>query len=104
MRKWPKNAKKMISGEAIVGLDPNLVDESFVSDRVDRIEEDKEEFALFRDGIEKDGQLQPILVRPHPTKSGRYMIVFGHRRTRAARELGIPVRAVVETLKRSHTS
>jgi ParB family chromosome partitioning protein len=94
-----ENAKKLISGEAIVSLDPNLVDESFVSDRVDRIEEDKEEFALFRDGIEKDGQLQPILVRPHPAVSGRYMIVFGHRRTRAARELGIPVRAVVRDLE-----
>ena len=87
-----EDAKKLVAGEAIVSLDPGLIDGSFVSDRV---EDDESEFAQLRDGIEKDGQLQPILVRPHPEASGRYMIVFGHRRTRAARELGRPVRAVV---------
>lgn len=87
-----EDAKKLVSGEAIVSLDPSLIDGSFVSDRV---EDDEGDFAQLREGIEKDGQLQPILVRPHPTASGRFMIVFGHRRTRAARELGRPVRAVV---------
>ena len=87
-----ENAKKLVSGEAIVSLDPQLIEASFVSDRM---EDDEQDFALLRDGIEKDGQLQPILVRPHPAMEGRFMIVFGHRRTRAARELGIPVRAVV---------
>ncbi len=87
-----EDAKKLVSGEAIVSLDPSLIDGSFVSDRV---EDDENDFAQLRDGIEKDGQLQPILVRPHPSASGRFMIVFGHRRTRAARELGRPVRAVV---------
>ena len=87
-----EDAKKLVSGEAIVSLDPSLIDGSFVSDRVD---DDEEDFAQLRDGIEKDGQLQPVLVRPHPSASGRFMIVFGHRRTRAARELGRPVRAVV---------
>ena len=91
-----ENAKKMIAGEAIVSLDPNLVDGSFVSDR---IEDDEEEFALLKHGIEKEGQLQPILVRPHPEVDGRFMIVFGHRRTRATKELGIPVRAVVKNLE-----
>ena len=91
-----ENTKKMIAGEAIVSLDPNLVDRSFVSDR---IEEDEEEFALFRQGMKEEGQLQPILVRPHPDVDGRYMIVFGHRRMRAARELGVPVRAVVKNLE-----
>jgi ParB family chromosome partitioning protein len=91
-----ENAKKMIAGEAVVSLDPNLVDGSFVSDR---IEDDEEEFALLKQGIEKEGQLQPILVRPHPEVDGRFMIVFGHRRTRAAKELGIPVRAVVKNLE-----
>lgn len=91
-----ENAKRLVSGETIVSLDPNLVDASFVSDRV---QEDEAEFALLRDGLSKDGQLQPILVRPHPSGRGRYMIVFGHRRTRAARELGIPVKAVVRDIE-----
>ncbi len=82
--------------EAIVSLDPSLVDASFVSER---IEDDEEEFALFRQGMKDEGQLQPILVRPRPEVDGRYMIVFGHRRTRAAKELGVPVRAVVKNLE-----
>ena len=91
-----ENTKKLVSGESIVSLDTYLVDPSFVSDRV---EDDEEEFARFREGLSKDGQLQPILVRPHPDAPGRYMIVFGHRRTRAARELGIPIRAVVRDVE-----
>ena len=91
-----ESTKKLVAGEAIVSLDPQLIDASFVSDRV---EDDEVEFALFRDGLANDGQLQPILVRPHPSVAGRYMIVFGHRRTRAARELGIPVRAVVRDVE-----
>lgn len=90
-----ESAKKLVGGESIVSLDTNLIDESFVSDRM---EDDEEEFALLRDAIAKDGQLQPILVRPHPTAPGRYMVIFGHRRTKAARELKIPVRAVVREM------
>jgi ParB family chromosome partitioning protein len=91
-----ENAKRMMDGEAILNIDPDLVDASFVSDR---IEDDEEEFALFRDGIKDQGQLQPILVRPHPEIDGRYMVVFGHRRLRAAKELGVHVRAVVKNLE-----
>jgi ParB family chromosome partitioning protein len=91
-----ENAKKVIAGETIVSLDPHLVDPSFVRDRVDEKEAD---FAVFRQGISERGQLQPILVRPHPDRPGRYMIVFGHRRARAARELGLPVRAVVKEIE-----
>ena len=34
------------------------------------------------------GQLQPILVRPHPKRAGRYQLIAGERRWRAARPLG----------------
>jgi ParB family chromosome partitioning protein len=89
------NARRIISGESIVELDPALVDRSAVRDR---IEDDDEEFALFRDGIRESGQHQPILVRPNPEAPGRYIIVFGHRRVRAALELGRPVLAIVKTM------
>jgi len=36
------------------------------------------------------GQLQPILVRRHPEAKGRWMIVAGERRWRAAKHLGWP--------------
>lgn len=82
-------------GEVVVELDPDLVDSSFVADRV---HDDEEAFALLKEGIAKQGQLQPILVRPHPEVAGRHMIVFGHRRHRVAKELGKRVRAVIRSL------
>ena len=91
-----ENAKRVIAGETIMSLDPHLVDPSFVRDRID---EEEADFAVFRQGISERGQLQPILVRPHPDRPGRFMIVFGHRRARAARDLGLPVRAVVKEIE-----
>ena len=91
-----ENAKKMIAGEAIVSLDPSMLDGSFVSDR---IEDDDEDYIFLRDAIKAQGQSTPILVRPHPQLKGRYMIVFGHRRARVAKELGVPVRAVVKNIE-----
>lgn len=90
-----ENAKRIAAGETIVELDPELVDPSPVRDRID---DDDEEFALFRDGIKEDGQHQAILVRPNLERGGRYIIVFGHRRTRAAKELKRPVRAIIKKL------
>ncbi len=43
------------------------------------------------------GNVQPILVRPLAGHSGRYELVFGHRRHRACAELGLPVLATIET-------
>jgi ParB family transcriptional regulator, chromosome partitioning protein len=90
-----ENAKRMIAGEAIVSLDAKLIDSSFVSDRIGG----DEVYLELRDAIKERGQTTPILVRPHPGLEGRYMIVFGHRRVRVARELGIPVRAVVKEIE-----
>jgi ParB family chromosome partitioning protein len=91
-----ESAKRMIAGEGIVSLDADLVDESFVSDR---LAEDEESYIQLREAIRERGQSTPILVRPHPNIAGRYMIVFGRRRTRVARELKIPVRAVIKDLE-----
>lgn len=38
--------------------------------------------------IRADGVLQPLSVRPHPTTPGRYQIVAGERRWRAATQAG----------------
>lgn len=88
-------ADKLIEGETVVDLDPDLVDGSFVQDR---FEADKEEFEQLLGAIRERGQDSPILVRPHPSNSTRYMVVFGHRRLKAARLLGRKVRAVVKAM------
>jgi ParB family chromosome partitioning protein len=86
---------KLISGQVIVELDPATVDASFVADRM---AQDDGEYQALRDSIAASGQDSPILVRPHPEGRGRYQVAFGHRRLRAAKELGKSVRAVVRPL------
>lgn len=86
---------RLLQGETVVDLDPDTIDASFVADRMD---DDKESFEELVEAIRQRGQDSPILVRPHPGAAGRYMTVFGHRRTRAAKTLGRPVRAVIKEL------
>jgi ParB family chromosome partitioning protein len=90
-----ERADRLLQGETMVELDTALVDGSFVRDR---LEEDRQEYADLLAAIRERGQDTPILVRPHPQQSGRYMVVFGHRRLAIAKELGRPVRAVVKSL------
>lgn len=84
-----------LSGEAIVDLDPESLDNSFVSDRMG---DDDVAYRDLLEAIREHGQDTPILVRPHPLIEGRYQIVFGHRRARAAKQLGRRVRAIVKTI------
>lgn len=86
---------RLTSGQVIVDLDPASIDASFVADRM---AQDDEEYQALRESIAQSGQDSPILVRPHPETPGRFQVAFGHRRLRAARDLGKPVRAVVRPL------
>lgn len=91
-----ENSMRVLEGDTIVSLDPELLDPSPYADRIgEDAEKDQELLAA----IESAGQLSPVLVRPHPTLSGRFVIVFGHRRVRVARKLGLQVRAVVKPLE-----
>lgn len=87
--------KKLLAGETVVQLDPDQMDSSFV---LDRMEQDDARLHELVEAIKERGQDSPILVRPHPTSENRYQVVFGHRRVRAAKLLGRPVRAVVKPL------
>ncbi|EJT01025.1 plasmid partitioning protein RepB [Rhizobium sp. CCGE 510] len=87
--------EKLATGETVIDLDPALIEDSFVTDRLAHTDQ---QFRELVEAIRLRGQDSPILVRPHPQKDGRYQIAFGHRRARAAKELGRPVRAVVKKL------
>lgn len=91
-----QNSSRLLEGEAVVSLDPGLVDASPVADRMQL---DDDDYRALVGAMRKDGQGSPILVRPHPHDAGRYMVVFGRRRLRAAAEIGIPVLAVVKPLE-----
>ena len=87
--------RKLVEGQVIVEIDPDLVDNSFVQDRMDATAAQN---AAFREIIRQHGQNVPILVRPKSSDPERYEVAFGHRRLKAARELGIKVRSVVRSL------
>jgi ParB family chromosome partitioning protein len=86
---------RLTAGEMVVELDPALVDGSFITDRM---EVDDESYRALRASIAAKGQDSPILVRPNPAASGRYQVAFGHRRLRAAADLGRTVRCIVKPL------
>ena len=90
-----EDARRMLDGETIVEIAPDLIDNSFVSDRLGQ---DDEAFQELKASIQSGSQDTPVLLRPHPRDSGRFMIVFGHRRVRVASELGRNVRAVVKSM------
>lgn len=86
---------KLLEGAAVVELEPEKIDGSFIADRIG---DDEQAFQELVEAIRERGQDSPILVRPHPHEEGRYMVVFGHRRLRAAKALGRKVRAVIKPL------
>ncbi|UDF32867.1 UNVERIFIED_ORG: plasmid partitioning protein RepB (plasmid) [Roseateles sp. XES5] len=90
-------------GERIVSLDTDKIDVSFVNDRLSDEERDDPDFLVLVESMRESGQQVPILVRPAPKDgtgegSERYQVAYGHRRLRAARRLGQPVKAIIKTL------
>jgi ParB family transcriptional regulator, chromosome partitioning protein len=74
-------------------IDPGLIDPSPFPDRLP--DDDATAFAALKQTMAEDGQKVPVELRRHPARPGRFQIVYGHRRWRAAVELGIPLKAFV---------
>lgn len=87
--------RKLSQGHTVVELDPQLIDSAIV---VDRLGIDPEQLSSLVEQIRDNGQLVPILVRPHPEVQGRYQLAYGHRRLAAIKKLGITAKAVVREL------
>ncbi len=86
----------LATGAAVVELDPECIDVSFIRDRLSS--PDDHEFQVLKELLRSHGQEVPILVRPHPTRGGAYQAAYGHRRLKAAQDLGIKIKAVVRNL------
>lgn len=87
---------------AIRELDPGLIDDWGPKDRLDGFtavnsDDDGDGFETLKSSIKDGGQQVPILVRRAGTE-GRFEIIYGRRRLRACRELGLKVRANVQDL------
>ena len=87
--------KQLAKGQAVVELDPLLIDSSFVADRLSVNAGDQETLVA---QIREHGQQVPILVRPHPEMPGRFQVAYGHRRLAAIKQIGGAIKAVVRDL------
>lgn len=83
------------AGTTVIDLDTKLIESSFISDRLGGPGDDINDLIA---SIREHGQQVPILVRPHPHRTGHYQVAYGHRRLHALGTLGKPVRAVVREL------
>jgi ParB family chromosome partitioning protein len=88
--------RQVANGSTVVELDPEEIEPSFITDRLAPTSD--AQYRQLVESMRRDGQKIPILVRAHPDAVGRYQIAYGHRRWHASRELGIRIRAIVQTL------
>lgn len=88
-------ADRFANGETVLEIDPSLIDASIVPDRMPGTDEEHEALV---ESISANGQLVPVLLRPHPSQPTRYQTAYGHRRVRALKALGRPVRAVIRKM------
>ncbi len=85
--------RMLAAGKHVVDLDPNIIDPSPVRDRLD--DPNSLDLETLRESILRDGQRVPVLVRPKPGDTERYVTVYGHRRIEIAKAAKITIRAVV---------
>lgn len=76
-----------------IEIDPNIIDPSPFVDRLP--DDDAEAFESFKQSIADEGQKVPVQVRRHPSAEGRFQVIYGRRRVRAAREIGQRVKALI---------
>jgi ParB family chromosome partitioning protein len=90
---------QLAAGDRVLELDPEMIERSPFHDRLAADGDANEAFEALKASIADGGQQVPILVRPHPEQEGRYQAAYGHRRIRAAKALGIKVKAIVRNLE-----
>ena len=88
---------------AIREIDPHVIDDWGPVDRLDEFtdvnleEESSDGFEALKTSIAEGGQQVPVLVR-RSQQEGRYEVIYGRRRIKACRELGVKVRANIQDL------
>lgn len=80
---------------AVQDLDASLIDMAGVEDRLGV---DDDSHRKLEESLRTYGQQVPVLVRPHPSQAGRFEIVYGRRRLKALKAIGVPVKAMVRHL------
>lgn len=74
-------ARDAVDSHKVWDIDPNDIVDDRVADRLDL--DDIHDLQL---SIEESGQTVPILLRRHPSKADKYLLVYGRRRLEAIRQ------------------
>lgn len=90
-----KSTLKDVASNAVREIAVHAIEENGPKDRLSFTDADVKALA---ESIKAHGQQVPIMVRPIAEKPGHYRIVYGRRRLRALRSLGIPAKALVRSL------
>ncbi|GLO72814.1 plasmid partitioning protein RepB [Phaeobacter inhibens] len=80
---------------AVQDIDAALIDDAGLEDRLGL---DNAAHRQLVESLRTYGQQVPVLLRPHAKVQGRFEIVYGRRRLKALRELGVPVKAMIRQL------
>lgn len=86
---------KDLSANAVREISPDLIDDGGPNDRLSFGDA---EVAALAESIREHGQQVPIMVRPLAEQPGRFKVVYGRRRLRALRSLGLTAKALVRSL------
>lgn len=90
-----KSTLKDVASNAVREISVDVIEENGPKDRLNFTDAD---VVALAESIKAHGQQVPIMVRPITDKPGHYKIVYGRRRLRALRSLGIPAKALVRSL------
>lgn len=93
LREERDRLKATVSTGGSIEIDPNLIDPSPFPDRLP--DDGDGDFTRFKELMASEGQLVPIQVRRRPDVPDRFQVIYGHRRWRAAKDLGLLVKAIV---------
>jgi ParB family chromosome partitioning protein len=89
-----------VPGAHLMLLDPHDI---VPNPRQPRTHFDQDDLAELVHSVREFGVLQPVVVRARDDESGTYELIMGERRTRAAREAGLPtIPAVVRDTADEH--
>lgn len=90
-----KSTLKDVASNAVREIPVAAIEENGPMDRLSFTDAD---VLALAESIKAHGQQVPIMVRPITDKPGHYRIVYGRRRLRALRSLGLPAKALVRSL------
>lgn len=90
-----KSTLKDVASNAVREISADVIEENGPKDRLSFTDAD---VVTLAESIKAHGQQVPIMVRPIADKPGHYKIVYGRRRLRALRSLGVPAKALVRSL------